>query len=167
MSTSILLSPLLGLIILLIFASTHSTLWVCVCVRVYGFIFFYCELIFSVCSERLRISTRGEVHYNSEVFGCSTYWSLSNRNHTGKESAETGLRVGINRRSLGQGDWLLAGYSSKFLRLFYRIHNQGIGIWTGQNDNSVAKQGSNTFREIWQYAAAPLPATVSSGPSIN
>ena len=108
------------------------------CVFVYmclWFVIFYCEFIFSVGHDRLRIPTREEIYCDSEVFGCGAYWSLSNRKYTGKESAETGLRFEINIEITWPWRQALVGcgnvqsscwtprFSCKSLRLACRIHN--------------------------------------------
>lgn len=48
----------------------HMCLW---------FVIFYYEFVFSVDHDKLMISTKEEVYFDSEVFGCGTYQGLSNR----------------------------------------------------------------------------------------
>lgn len=115
------------------FVYTSMCLW---------FVIFYYEFVFSMGHDMLRIPTREEVYYNSEIFGCGTYQSLSNRKHTGRESAKTRPTIEINR-SPGPGDWLWEcpgfllspGLPSKSLRLACRIHRLGSRIWIGHNDS--------------------------------
>ena len=134
LSTTIVSSPLLCLAILLFL---HILILPYKSVRVW-FVTFYCEFMSSVGCTRLRIPTREEMCYNSDVFGCG---NLGNRKHTRREWTGAGVKVGIHGRDLavetgcpravGMSSGLLSpGFPSKSPGLVCKAHSGGTGIWT-------------------------------------
>ena len=172
LSTTILSSPLLCLAIPLFL---HILILPYKSVRVW-FMIFYCEFMSSVGCTRLRIPTREEMCYNSDVFGCG---NLRNRKPTRREWTGAGVKVGIHGRDLavetGCG-WLWGCPAASWVQGFH-LNPQG---WSVKHTVEAQASGLARVAVHWVFSsrsrvqhlwadlktvAAPLPTAVSSGGS--